>query len=209
MSSEKPDFEQIIRLRDEKRWVELVQVDWFLRNGPLTFLHKLLAWFEKNKDTLSPQDYSTSVSSLRNAITLRESQNAQLRLAGRLFDKVKQHQIEGRFAEAIADLTELIALDPNNADYYRERGLSRKRNGEKWPDYQDDLDRAFEIEPNDVENQLAVIDEIISNEFPGSYCFDEVTDYGLLRDVIARCNALLDGGEDDETEGRIFRRRSE
>ncbi|MBV8211420.1 MAG: aspartyl protease family protein [Burkholderiaceae bacterium] len=58
------------------------------------------------------------------------------------------------FTHAIADLTRACELEPNEASYFRQRGLARWGNGQ--PDLaKNDLDQALKLKPDDVEALLA------------------------------------------------------
>jgi tetratricopeptide (TPR) repeat protein len=77
---------------------------------------------------------------------LREAAHLAVAPAERALDKADELAMEGRYEEALSELTRAIELDPKNASAFGARGAlyaDMHRNEEAL----DDLDRAIELDP--------------------------------------------------------------
>ncbi len=65
----------------------------------------------------------------------------------------KDHHKQNQFDEAIADFSHAIALDPDKADFYYQRGLAYHEKYHEKSDYTQaiaDFSRAIELDPNNA-----------------------------------------------------------
>jgi tetratricopeptide (TPR) repeat protein len=194
---------EALQLRREKRYVELAQHPLWLKHTRLSDLQGLLGWFERNREKVSPQDWETATTSVRQA----------LQTEARQFQLAWLYQRSGDLEKAIEVFTEILRRNPQSADAYRERGICRKELEQEQEDYQegfwDDLHKAAELEEENPDNHEAIVDALLDlHDFFSQGQTQNNADYceELLEQAIQRCRIGLRA---DPEHARLYRKRAE